>query len=175
MMTKQLGTMRCFIIMISALLISCSSSDDEELSRYIYRIETRPAKPIEPMPTIVYLQKFIFPENDIRRSPFIPVKEPQSDQFAPNIKRPKQPLEAFPLDALKFVGTFKDGDTIWALIGQPGGFISRITLGQYMGQNYGQVVKIDQKTMEVEETVQLNGKWGKKITKISLFAPPKKS
>ena len=171
MMTKQLGTMRCFIIMISALLISCSSSDDEELSRYIYRIETRPAKPIEPMPTIVYLQKFIFPENDARRSPFRPKVQVQPDRYAPNTNRPKQPLEAFALDSLKFVGTFKDGGTLWALISQPSHLVTRVKVGDYLGKDYGQIMSINEKSLDVEETVQSEGKWIKRKIKLDLRVP----
>ena len=87
------------------------------------------------------------------------------------MKRPKQPLEAFPLDALKFVGILEQGPLIWALIKQPDGLISRVKPGDYMGQNYGQIVGIKEKIIQLDELVQLNGKWDKKRIVINLSVP----
>ncbi len=53
-----------------------------------------------------------------------PVIEQRIDMAAPNTKRPKQPLEAFPLDALKFVGILKEGNIVWALIKEPNGVVT---------------------------------------------------
>ena len=152
------------------LLFSCSS-EDSELNRYINTVKTRPARPIEPIPEFQPLKKFIYPEADNRRSPFKPVVVEQEDKFAPNIKRPKQPLEAFPLDALNFVGILKEGPTIWALISQPGGLVSRVKPGDYMGQNYGQILTINDKTLHLEETINVGGKWEKKKIILNIRAP----
>lgn len=156
--------------LLPLLLIACSS-DDSELNRYINTVKTRPARPIEPIPEFQPLKKFIYPEVDNRRSPFKPVVVEQEEAFAPNIKRAKQPLEAFPLDALNFVGILKEGPTAWALISQPGGLVSRVKPGDYMGQNYGQILSIQEKTIQLEETVKVAGKWEKKKITINLRAP----
>lgn len=155
---------------LSQLLFACSS-DDSELNRYINTIKTRPARPIEPIPEFQPLKKFIYPEVDNRRSPFKPVVAEQEDKFAPNIKRPKQPLEAFPLDALNFVGVLKEDTTIWALISQPSGLVSRVKRGDYMGQNFGQVLDINNKSLQLEETVNIAGKWQKQKININIRAP----
>lgn len=163
----------CFLIMglLSLILIACSS-DESKLSRYINTIKARPPRPVEPIPEPQPIAKFIYPEVDSRRSPFKPIVEQAEDAFAPNVKRPKQPLEHFPLDALKFVGILKQGKLVWALIGQPGGLVSRVKLGDYMGQNYGQVIDIKDKVILLEETVQTAGKWEKKKIKFDLWSPP---
>ena len=162
----------CLLVIISTLLMSCSSSEDSELTRYINRIKSRPIKPIEPIPEVKPFPKFAYPETDSRRSPFKPmVIERQSDQFAPNTNRPKQPLEAFPLDALKFVGVLKQGPMVWALISQPDNVVSRIKPGDYMGKNYGQVISIKDKALKLVETVQVNGKWEKKEITLYLRVP----
>ncbi len=158
-------------MLLSSMLIACGSSDDNELNHYINRIKTRPAKPIEPLPEFTPLPKFIYPEDDHRRSPFKPRVVAQTDTFSPNVKRPKQPLESFPLDALKFVGTLKQGSTIWALIKQPNGLISRAKPGDYMGQNYGQITHIVAKVITLEEAVQVEGKWEKRRISINLSMP----
>jgi type IV pilus assembly protein PilP len=163
--------MHWIIMGLLSLLLGACSSDDSELKRYINMIKTRPARPIEPIPEFQPLKKFIYPEKDNRRSPFKPVVAEQEESFAPNIKRPKQPLEAFPLDALNFVGILKEGPMLWALISQPGGFVSRVKPGDYMGQNYGQILSIQDKAIQLEETLNVNGKWEKKTTTLTLRAP----
>ena len=162
---------RGVIVVISLMLIACGSSDDNELDHYINKIKTRPAMPIEPLPEFKPLPKFIYPEEDNRRSPFKPRVMEQTDTFSPNVKRPKQPLESFPLDALKFVGTLRQGPTIWALIRQPDGLVSRAKPGDYMGQNYGQITSIQTKVIQVEEAVRLEGKWEKRRISINLSMP----
>jgi type IV pilus assembly protein PilP len=166
---KKIRVNWVIIGLLSLMLMACSS-DDSELTHYINSVKTRPARPIEPIPETQPLEKFIYPEQDSRRSPFKPVVDLQ-DTFAPNIKRPKQPLEHFPLDALKFVGILKEGQITWALISQPSGLISRVQVGDYMGQNYGQIIYIKDKTIQLEETVQVNGKWEKKKIIIDLRSP----
>jgi len=155
---------------LSFLLISCSS-DDSELTHYINKIKSRRPKPIEPIPDFEQLPKFTYPEGENRRSPFKPIiPKQQADLFAPNIKRPKQPLESFPLDALKFVGILKEDSNIWALIAQPGGMVTRVKMGDYMGQNYGQVISIKDKIIKIQEALKIGGKWEKKDISMSLKA-----
>jgi type IV pilus assembly protein PilP len=151
---------------IILLLAGCGSSEEKELNRYIHRVKLRAVKPIEPLPQFEPLPIFVFPEDDKRRSPFKPKVVEQG--FAPNIKRPKQPLEAFPLDALKFVGLLRQGAVIWALIKAPDGFITRVKPGDYMGQNYGRISSIREKEIELDEAIQMNGKWEKKKMVIHL-------
>lgn len=159
------------IIILSLLLFACGASDESELTRYINRIKLRPSKPIEPLPEFKALPVFQYPENDTRRSPFKPTTEMQVDTFVPNVKRPKQALEAFPLDGLKFVGILEQSNTRWALIRDPKGLVIRIKQGEYMGQNYGEVLRINEKSILLSESVQLNGKWEKRQVTINLSVP----
>lgn len=153
---------------LSLLLMACSG-DNSDLTKYINDIKARPAIKIEPIPQFAPLPIFKFPENDNRRNPFKPVdQKKRADVDAPDQKRVKQPLEAFPLDALKFVGTLKQGNEIWALIKLPGKQVSRIRVGEYMGQNYGRVILIKNEFIKLEETIKNSGTWEKHITTINL-------
>ena len=152
-----------------SLLLGACSGDNSDLMKYINDIKTRPTKPIEPIPKFAPLPIFKFPENDQRRSPFKPVVlRKNSDLYAPDQKRLKQPLEAYPLDALKFVGILEQGSVIWALIKQPDMQITRVRIGDYMGQNYGRIIVITREVIKLEETVKDTGSWEKKITTINL-------
>lgn len=168
MTTKYL---RINAVSISGLLLLMSACGpvEDDLQRYIHEIKTRPSKAIEPIPEFATPQKFKYPENVERRSPFKPhaVLERQDTQ-APDVNRPKQPLEAFSLDALKFVGILKEGSTIWALISQPEGKISTVRAGDYMGKNYGKVINITENRILVQETVKIGGLWEKKMITLKL-------
>lgn len=164
---------RC--VLVSFFLAStsgCGSSDEATLKRYILQVKSRPAHPIEPIPELKPLPKFIYPEADSRRSPFkARVVASKMDTFAPNVKRQKQHLESFPLDALKFVGILEQGATRWALIKEPSGLVSRVRAGDYMGQNYGQVTRINAKLVQLDEAVRIGGKWEKKSIVMNLSVP----
>lgn len=159
---------RLFIMVLTLFLFACGPSEDN-LSHYINSVKSRPPIPIEPIPTFVQLAKFNYPEDVVRRNPFVPLTpKEQEDLFAPNSKRAKQPLEAFPLDALKFVGILRQDGKIWGLIMQPGGLVSRVKVGDYMGQNYGQVLVIKDKAINLDETIKINGKWQRRGMIINL-------
>jgi type IV pilus assembly protein PilP len=155
-------------------LSGCSSSADDELTRYINQVKAKSARPIPPIPEFPPLKAFQYPDPDERRSPFhlTELKQQENENLnAPNMKRPKQALESYPLDALKFVGTLKQENQIWALISTPIGTISRVMVGEYMGKNFGKVIKVTDKALEIEETVQVEGKWEKKMTTFNLKTP----
>lgn len=163
---------RLLILIILPLMISaCDSDADEQLSAYIHDIKKRTAKPIEPIPVFPRLAKYSYPENDARRSPFKQkeVIQPQ-DKAAPNTSRPKQPLEKFSLDELKFVGVLTQDQTTWALISQPNGEITRITIGNYMGKNFGKVISVSQTAVKLEETIKVLGRWQNQITTLNINA-----
>ena len=151
------------------LLLTSCSGDNTDLTKYINDTKLKPSRPIEPIPKFAPLPIFKFPENDSRRNPFKPVDvKKRTDLNAPDQKRPKEPLESYPLDALKFVGTLKQGSEIWGLIKLPDGQIARIQVGEHMGLNYGRVVSIQNDALKIQETIKNSGTWEKNLTTIML-------
>lgn len=162
---------KIIITLAIVTLAACSSSADDELSSYIFDVKARKATPITPIPKFQRIEKFVYPENDMRRSPFKHKNIAQSeDKSAPNINRSREPLEQFPLDALKFVGILKQGALVWGLISQPGGEIIRVRVGNYMGKDFGKIISINDTSLKLEETVQVQGKWERKLTTFNLNA-----
>ncbi|KTD67119.1 Tfp pilus assembly protein PilP [Legionella steelei] len=159
-----------YICTLSLLLGSCSGNNDD-LRRYIDEVKHRKTREIEPIPSFSPLPTFKFPDNGNRRNPFKPIthKKEQVDMNAPDKNRPKEPLEAYPLDALKFVGTLRQGNDTWALIKLPSSDITHVRVGNYMGQNYGRIVSIKNNAIQLIETTQTSGKWDKHKTTIELY------
>lgn len=164
----DLSPVSLILVPLFLLLTACGSPADDELSKYIYDVNARPAKPIDPIPGFVPIEKFVYPENDTRRSPFKHKTVEKVDALAPNLKRPKQPLELFPLDALKFVGVLKEGPVIWGLVSQPGGTVSKVRVGDYMGKDFGKIISITEQSIQIEETLQVEGNWEKRVTTFNL-------
>lgn len=157
------------LILVALLLVSCSD-DNQDLSNYIKQIKQKKVRELEPIPNFTPLTGFKFPENTNRRNPFKPTNQRKTvDLQAPDKHRAKQPLEAFPLDSLKFVGTLKQDNEIWALIKEPSTQITRVRVGDYMGQNYGRIILIRNDVMKLEETVKgPSGAWEKHVTTLEL-------
>jgi type IV pilus assembly protein PilP len=157
-----------FLVSSLTLFLSACSGDNSDLMSYINEVKSRSGQPIEEIPKFAPLPIFKFPEHDTRRSPFKPVVLKAADEYAPDQKRMKEPLEAFPLDALKFVGILKQGSDIWALIKAPDNKITPLKIGGYMGQNYGRIIAIKNDEIKLEETLRNSGKWEKNITTLNL-------
>lgn len=94
------------------------------------------------------------------RSPFVPslVASEKSELSnaivpAPDQSRSREPLEFFNYSALSMVGTLRHGQQIWALINDGEGGIHRVTKGNYIGRNYGEITQIDDLQIQVVETV----------------------
>ena len=73
--------------------------------------------------------------------------------------RRKEPLEAFPLDAMSMVGSVvKDGKPI-ALV-RVDNLLYQVRAGSYLGQSYGKVTKITETELSLREIVQdAAGEW----------------
>jgi type IV pilus assembly protein PilP len=88
--------------------------------------------------------------------------------LAAQLRRRKEPLEAYPLDAMKMVGTVTRQGKPHALI-EVDKLLHYVKLGEYVGQNYGQVTKIDETELALRELVQdAAGEWIERTTTLQL-------
>jgi type IV pilus assembly protein PilP len=88
--------------------------------------------------------------------------------LAAQLRRRKEPLEAYPLDAMKMVGTVTRQGQPHALI-EVDKLLHYVKLGEYVGQNYGQIVKIDETELSLRELVQdAAGEWIERTTTLQL-------
>jgi len=89
-------------------------------------------------------------------------------RMAAEMNRRREPLEAFPLDAMNMTGSVLRQGRPVALIGVDK-LLYQVKLGDYMGQNYGLVVKIEESRIELREIVQdASGEWVERITALQL-------
>lgn len=79
--------------------------------------------------------------------------------FAAEMNRRKEPLEAYPLDSMHMVGSVsKTGQPIALL--RVDNLLYQVGLGDYLGQNYGKVMKISETEVTLREVIQdAAGEW----------------
>ncbi|MEY4754018.1 MAG: hypothetical protein RJA44_1693 [Pseudomonadota bacterium] len=92
--------------------------------------------------------------------------------LAAELNRRKEPLEAYPLDALTMVGSIERGASRYALL-RVDGLVYQVRAGEYIGQNYGKITKITETEVALREIVQdAVGEWVERTTSLQLQERP---
>lgn len=87
---------------------------------------------------------------------------------APELTRRKEPLEAFPLDTMSLVGSLVKAGQPVALV-KVDNLLYQVKVGNYLGPNYGRVMKIDETEVTLREIVQdAVGEWIERAATLSL-------
>ncbi|MBA2709800.1 MAG: pilus assembly protein PilP [Tatlockia sp.] len=143
------------------LLTACNSSAESDLENYIKKIKSRAMQKPEPIIAINKIAKINY-SADENLNPF---KLMQSSQSVSN-NRIKDPLENFPLESLTFVGLMKTNSETSALISRKDGQISAIKIGNFIGKKEALVTAINDKYLQLEESIFIAGKLKKKVKKL---------
>ena len=79
--------------------------------------------------------------------------------LASEFNRRKEPLEAYPLDSMTMVGSVVKNGRNYALL-RVDNLLYQVKPGDYLGQNYGKIVKITETDVSLREIVQdAAGEW----------------
>jgi type IV pilus assembly protein PilP len=116
------------------------------------RIDPLPVvKPYEPVPYKAFDQADPFSTAKIE----LVTKSASSGGggLKPDFNRPKEPLEAYPLESLKMVGVLQQRKASFALIKADVG-LYRVKVGNYMGQNFGLITSITESQVQLRELIQ---------------------
>lgn len=163
-----------------ALLVSaCGSSGQDELQQWMsqQRAETKPK--VQPIPE----PKKFTPQAYTQESSTDPFSNQKLTQalkressqstsnaalVAPELARRKEPLESFPLDSMKMVGSMvKEGKPV-ALV-RVDNLLYQVRLGNYLGQNFGKIVKVGETEVVLREIVQdAAGEWIERTATLQL-------
>ena len=143
--------------LISApVLTGCSQSVDD-LYTYIDQAKSAHVGSVKPIPQFKPYESFTYSASELR-DPFeaameIEEEDDKEDLLSPDKTRPRQPLEAFPLDTLRMVGSIAREGSLYGLVQDPDGLIHRILPGNYLGQNDGRVTDISDGEIALVEIV----------------------
>lgn len=147
-----------FALMVGCLLTGCSSRVDNAVAE-MKKIHDEPTLPIPPAPVFLPVPTFTYAAQGLR-SPFLPsslaeeLKVMAGKHVMPDLSRPPQFLEQFPIESLHMRGTLHDPKgPLFALIEDPNGGVMRVQVGNYIGKNYGRIVGITPTQINVIEVV----------------------
>jgi len=148
------------LLLASALLVSlaaCRSATDDLESR-VAEIKSRKSTAIEPIPQIKQFEAFAYDAAG-RRDPFTAMDAQRNNQgfdnagVRPDLNRNKEPLEEYPLDALRMLGIIETGGKTFAMIKAPDGVVHRVAVKDHMGQNFGQITTINEAEVSLTEII----------------------
>lgn len=150
------------IACLAALLLTGCAEDMSDLRQFVKQVKQRPGGKIEPLPEFEPYQGFTYDSAELRnpfqpRSAFASNDEDSQDTgsgLKPDFDRPKEPLEQYPLDSLKMVGTLTRDGQRRGLVRDPDGIIHRVVPGNYLGQNHGRIVSVAPGGIQVVEIVR---------------------
>lgn len=156
------GAGRLWVAGLLTLALAGCGEDMSDLGQFVAKAKSAAPRRIEPLPEIRPHETFKYEAAHLR-DPFEKIlfhragpskkKEVAGSGPKPDLNRPKEALEAYPLDALRMVGTLEQDATQWALIRASDGAIHRVTTGNHMGQNYGKIIRISETEVELMEIV----------------------
>jgi len=154
------------LVALATVLLAGCGADMSDLEQYAMEVKSRTSRNIEPIPQIKTFEPFVFEakdkEGNNRRDPFLPLLASRDQAVAaagatgairPDTDRPKEPLEEFPLDSLRMVGTITMQQRAYALIKAPDAVVHRVSVGDHMGQNYGKITGISETEVVLMEII----------------------
>ena len=139
----------------AVLALSGCSNGMDQLKQQVAEIKARPGEAIEPLPEIKPYEAFTYNASNMR-SPFVPTPPARTDVangVRPDVKRPREFLEQFPLDTLRMVGTLALQGRNYGLVQGKDGLVHRVLNGSFMGQNDGRIVSISPTKISIIEIV----------------------
>ena len=143
------------------LLLACASESTTDLELYVEEIKGRQKSTIEPLPEFEPYESFTYQATDLRdpfteatfSQPRAATRQASGNGITPDFERSAEPLEEFPLDSLRMVGTLEQHDDTWALIKDTDGTIHRMQPGNYAGQNHGKIFRVTEYEVEITEII----------------------
>ncbi|MBI2383758.1 MAG: pilus assembly protein PilP [Gammaproteobacteria bacterium] len=130
-----------------------------DLESYVAEVKSRKSRAIEPIPQMKPYEAFVYIAGE-RRDPYEPpsgarevVAGGAGGGIRPDVNRNKEPLEEFPLDALKMIGTILIQDRSYALIQAPDGLVHRVARGDHLGQNFGEILRVSETEVQLLEII----------------------
>lgn len=171
---------RCTAAVLAiAFLCGCGPSGEDELRSWMEELRATTRSRVTPLtepkqfiPQNYLVESGVDPYNIAKLTQALRRDSAQSvtnaSLVAPEMARRKQPLEAYPLDTMAMVGSLNKTGTPTALLSVDK-LLYQVRVGDYLGQNYGKIVKITETGIQLREIVQdATGDWIERMTALDL-------
>lgn len=162
------------IFLASLMLVGCGGEEFQDLRDFVKNAGADMRGKIEPPPDVKPYEPFTYDNDANLPDPFKPRKpdarsSARTGQNQPNLNRPKEELEDFPLESMKMVGYLFQKGTGHAVIRSSEGKIHLVKTGNYIGLNFGQVISVSETEIKIKEMVQDSvGDWTERESSLLL-------
>lgn len=163
---------KLLVVLTSVFLVACSGGDHEDVREWMSTVAQDTKGKIPPLPVVEPYEPVPYDVGDLI-DPFKPAKLGSETRkagggFKPDLERPKEPLELYPLESLKYVGVMTRAKVSYAII-QVESALYQVKIGNYMGQNFGVVVDVSESEVTLRELVQDSaGDWVERTSSLLL-------
>lgn len=159
------------VSMLILAVTACNGNQDDDLDKFMRDAGNDLRAKIKPLPEVKPNSTLQYNADGTLSDPFRSRKAVnRSGVLHPNLNRPKEPMEAYPLESIKYVGMIAKSKLTYALLKTPDNAVQQVKVGSYVGQNYGMVTQIKDNEIELKESVQddLSGDWIERVTNLAL-------
>ena len=164
--------LRMLPVLLVLLLTACQAADGDDLDQFMRDADKTMKVKIDPLPAVTPYVPIQYNPDGMLTDPFVPRKAINAPKgsLQPNLTRVREPLELYPLENLKFVGSIEQPTLKYGLIKTPDGTVLQVKIGNYVGQNFGLVTNIEAAGITLKEIVQSEetGDWVERDASIAL-------
>lgn len=165
-----------FSLIPMVLLAACGTAQNDDLTQFMNEANQTVVAPVEPLPEVQVFSPKQYNADGVLHDPFVPRKASVQNTNQPDLKRPKEPLEAYPLESLKFVGVLSKKSTIFATIQTPDNMLYQVKPGSHLGEKFGVITALAENhqtlkyELKIKETIQdpVSGEWSQQTTTLEL-------
>ena len=163
-----------FFILVSLLLAGCGGEEYQDLRDFVKNSGADMRGKIEPPPEVKPYEHFAYANDTNLPDPFKPRKPEKRPGGGginqPDLDRPKEALEEFPLENLKMVGYLYKSKVGYAVIRATDGKLHRVKAGNYIGLNFGLIKEVTDTEIIIKEMVQDSaGDWSERVSTLQLL------
>lgn len=177
MTSRQILRVSALLVSATAALAGCGDAGVQEVRQWMEEVRRQTPIRVEKLPEPKKFMPFTYAVKD-EADPFSPAKlsvalaraqaMSGAGKLKPDLERRKEPLENYPLDSIKMVGTLQKPGLSYALL-QVDKVVFQAKVGNYIGQNFGKITKVIDTEVELMEIVRdASGEWVERQAKLEL-------
>ena len=164
-----------YVALVVLLLSGCGGEEFQDLRDFVKNSGADMRGKIEPPPEVKPYEYFAYNNETNLPNPFKPRKQDARTGGSPGINqpdldRPKEALEEFPLEGLKMVGYLYQNKVGYAVIRATDNKLYRVKAGNHLGLNFGLIKEVTDSSVIIKELVQdSSGDWTERDSSLQLM------
>ena len=157
---KQLA--RGAVLLVAVLLVACGPSRQDTLREWMEEQRKASIPTVKKIPAPQPFKHLSYEQGD-RKDPFtkqyfVALANAAAEKENPDLSlsqksRARQPLESIPLESMNFVGMLEKQGRSVGLV-RANGIVHQVVPGQYIGKNFGKVLRVDESGIQLREIAQ---------------------